>query len=95
MSNTGFKGLPANPETAPKREGFRRTKDWALVLAAVAVNPREEIFAPYSYPAFDNDVRDLFVPNHLIDLRSREVDRPCEVSNAIKQRFNMACESSH
>ena len=44
---------------------------------------------------FDNDVRNLFGLNHLIDLRSREADRPCEVSNAIKQRFDMTCEPPH
>jgi hypothetical protein len=39
-----------------------------LSFAAAPVNPCEKISPPHSYPAFDNDIRDLFVPNHLIDL---------------------------
>jgi hypothetical protein len=89
-SGTGLKGLPADRESAPKGEGFG-----VLMSAAGAINPFEEISAPYPYSAFDNDVRNFAGLDHLVGLAPSETDHPGNVTDAVKQLFNVACESSH
>jgi len=95
VSSAGLKGLPGDLETAPKGDRFGALWDWNSALTAAAINPCEEITALYSYSAFDNDVRKFAGLDHLVGLAPSETDHPGNITDAVKQLFNVPRKSSH